>query len=73
MKNTNIISQKEYENSKMEYVKIVKESVTPKGNDVILNEVWNVFTSQKFSDSKLNLKIGNKKERRISDDEKEKK
>ena len=61
MKNTNIISQKEYDNSNMEYVQIVKESVTPNGNYVILNEVWNLYTSQKVSDSKLNLKSGNKK------------
>ena len=39
MRNTNIISQKEYNNSKMEYVHIVKESVTPKKNYVILSEV----------------------------------
>ena len=45
----------------MEYVQIVKESVTPNGNYVILNEVWNLYTSQKVSDSKLNLKSGNKK------------
>ena len=72
MRNTNIISQKEYNNSKMEYVQIVKESVTPKRNYVILSEVWNVYTSQKVSDSKLNLKSGNKTKRRISDDENKK-
>ena len=73
MRNTNIISQKEYNNSKMEYVHIVKESVTPKKNYVILSEVQNVYTSQKVSESKLNLKSRNKTKRRISDDENKKK
>ena len=69
MRNTNIISQKEYNNSKMVYVHIVKESVTPKKNYVILSEVQNVYTSQKVSESKLNLKSRNKTKRIISDDE----
>ena len=57
-RNTNIISQKEYDNANMEYVKIVKESVITKGNYVILNKFWNVYTRKKVSDPKLNLKSG---------------
>ena len=59
-RNTNIISQKEYDNANMEYVKIVKESVITKGNYVILNKFWNVHTRKKVSDPKLNLKSGKK-------------
>ena len=36
---------------------------------MILNEVWNVYTSQKVTDPKSNKKGGNKTKRRISDDE----
>ena len=56
MRNTNIISQKEYDNGRVEYVNIIKESVIPKGNDVIIDEVWNIYTSQQFPDLKLNGK-----------------
>ena len=72
MRNTNIISQKEYDNGRVEYVNIIKESVIPKGNDVIIDEVWNIYTSQQFPDLKLNGKNGKTTNRSISDDENKK-
>ena len=44
MRNNNTISLKEYDIVRIEYVQVVKESVIPKGNDTLLNEVWNVYT-----------------------------
>ena len=41
----------------MEYGNIVKESVTPKSNNVIFDEVWNVYNSQKVPEKKLNKKV----------------
>ena len=38
----------------MEHVQIVKESSIQEDNDVILNDVWNVFTSQKIPYQKWN-------------------
>ena len=73
MRNTNIISQKEYDNGRVEYVNIIKESVIPKGNDVIIDEVWNIYTSQQFPDLKFNGKNGKTTNRSISDDENKKK
>ena len=66
MRNTNIISQKECNNFGMKYAQIVKESVIPKVNDVILDEFWNLYTSQKVTDPKL-IQSGNKKKRKFSD------
>ena len=42
VRNTNIVSQKEYNDASNEYGQIVKESVIPNVNDMILDEVWNV-------------------------------
>ena len=44
----------------MEYVKIVKESVISKGNDVIFEKFWNLYNSEKVSDPGLNKKIRTK-------------
>ena len=66
MRNTNIISQKECNNFGMKYSQIVKESVIPKVNDVILDEFWNLYTSQKVPDPKL-IQSGNKNKRKLSD------
>ena len=45
----------------MEYGEIIKGYAIPKGNDVTLNEVWNVFKIQKVPDPNLNIKSGRKK------------
>ena len=42
MRYNKTISQKEYDIFSMEYKQILKEYVIPKGNDVILDEVWNL-------------------------------
>ena len=68
MRNNNTISLKEYDIVRIEYVQVVKESVIPKGNSVVLNAVWNVYTSQKVPDPKLNKTSGSKTKRRVSDD-----
>ena len=53
-RNTTIISQKEYDDVRMEYGIIVKKSVIPKGDDVMFDEVWNVYTIKKVHDHRLN-------------------
>ena len=59
--NTTNISQKEYDDVRIEYVKIVHESVIQNENDVTINEVWNVYTIQKIPDPKSNTKAETKK------------
>ena len=49
---TAIIYQKEYDDFKMKYGEIVKESVVTQGYDAILDEVWNVCTINKVPDPK---------------------
>ena len=56
--NKTIISQKEYDDVRIEYGKIVKEAVIPNSNYAILNEFWNVYTIQKVPYT--NLKITKK-------------
>ena len=48
--NTSNIYQTEYDDSSMEYGKIIKEYVISKGNEAKTNEVWNVYTIQKVPD-----------------------
>ena len=45
----------------MEYGKIVNSYVIPQGNDVTLDELWNVYTIQKVPDSNLIFLSGKKK------------
>ena len=54
VRKTAIFSQNEHDNVRIEYGKIVKESVITKGNDVILNEVWNAHNIHKVTDRNLN-------------------
>ena len=65
LRNTDIISQNEYDNVRIEYEKIIKVSVIPKGNDVILYEIWNVYNSQKFPNQGWNKKRSKTTKRRI--------
>ena len=69
MRNTTIISQKEYYDVRIEYGQIFKESAITNINYLILDEVWNVFTSNRILDQKLNEKSGNNTKKIIPDDD----
>ena len=56
-RNTTRIYQNEYDYVNMEYGKIVKKYTIQKGNDATLDEVWNVYTIQKYLDPNLNKKV----------------
>ena len=67
LKRTNI-SQKEFDDIRIEYGEIFEKSVIKNNNYATLDVFWNVFTIQKF----LNIdfkKSGRKTKRGISDDE----
>ena len=57
MRNTAIILQNEYDNDRIEYGQIIKESLIPNGNDNITDEVWNLYNSQKVPDENLNKDV----------------
>ena len=49
-RNTTNIPQKEYDDGRLEYGYILNKYVIPKGNDMKIGEVWNVYTNQKVPD-----------------------
>ena len=54
-RNATSISQKKYDNSRIEYGDIVKVSVIPQDTDATLNEVCNVYTNQKYLNPDLKM------------------
>ena len=52
------LSQKDYDNVRIEYEEIVNTSVIPMGDDVI-DDVWNTYNIQKVTDKNVvNLRRG---------------